>query len=119
VSDPLARAKADLVSKERELKDLQTEIDRLRSFIDMYNDYASNGVDKRSKKDIIADAAIAAIKENGPMHLSALFEAIEESGVEIGTQNPKQYLSTTLNRDDRFVSIEGEGWSVSSRRKII
>lgn len=47
------------------------------------------------------------------MSLSDLFDAIEASGVEIGIQNPKQYLSTTLNRDDRLKYVEGKGWSLS------
>lgn len=68
---------------------------------------------RRSKKDQIGDAAVVAIKENGPMSLSDLFDAIEASGVEIGIQNPKQYLSTTLNRDDRLKYVEGKGWSLS------
>lgn len=99
------------------MKDLEAEIARLKSFIAMYRGYAAHIDAKRSKKDIIGDAAEELIREAGtPIPLSELYEAIERRGIEIGTSNPKQYLSTTLNRDDRFISLEGKGWSLTHKR---
>ncbi|WP_159730128.1 hypothetical protein [Methylosinus sp. Ce-a6] len=116
MSDPLSRAMADLSTKEAAMKELQAEIDRLRSFVAMYrsyDDHAEEAEGKRSKKDIMGDAAIALIKENGPMSLSALYAAIEGQGIEIGTKNPKQYLSTTFNRDRRLKFVDGKGWMLA------
>jgi hypothetical protein len=118
MTDPLSRAMADLATKEQDISRLQNEAEKLRVFIEMYRSYAEtsipNGSDNsvpRSKKDLIADASIVVIKRHGaPVPLSVLCTEIETSGVEIGTSDPKQYLSTTLNRDSRFRSIRGEGW---------
>lgn len=121
MSDPISRAMADLTHKEQEISRLQTEMEKLRVFIEMYRSYAdapaSNGSDHgtpRSKKDIIGDAAIGVIKRHkSPVPLGILYTEIEAGGVEVGTSNPKQYLSTTLNRDGRFRSIRGEGWALA------
>jgi hypothetical protein len=118
MSDPLARAMADLAQKEQDIARLQAEAEKLRVFIEMFRSYADkpakNGSDhsaRRSKKDTIADAAVAIIRRHGaPVPLSTLYTEIEASGIEVGTSEPKQYLSTTLNRDNRFRSIRGEGW---------
>ena len=121
MSDPISRAQADLADKEQEISRLQNEADKLRVFIEMYRSYAdapaSNGIadgTPRSKKDMIGDAAIEIIKRRkAPVPFGDLYKAIEASGLEIGTAKPKQYLSTTLNRDSRFKSIKGEGWSLA------
>ncbi len=118
MSDPIPRAMADLAHKEQEISRLQNEAEKLRVFIEMYRSYAdapaSNGSDDgspRSKKDMIGDAAIGVIKRHKtPVPLGVLYTEIEADGVEVGTSAPKQYLSTTLNRDSRFRSIKGEGW---------
>jgi hypothetical protein len=118
MSDPISRATSDLAHKEQEISRLQNEAEKLRVFIEMYRSYAdepeSNGSSHaapRSKKDTIAAAAITIIKRNtAPVPLGSLFKEIQASGVEVGTSEPKQYLSTTLNRDSRFKSIKGEGW---------
>jgi hypothetical protein len=121
MSDPIARAMADLSHKEQEISRLQTEAEKLRVFIEMYRSYAdvpaSNGSKHgapRSKKDMIGDAAIEVIKRHkAPVPFGSLYKEIEASGVEVGTAKPKQYLSTTLNRDSRFKSIKGEGWGLA------
>ena len=118
MSDPVSRVMADLARKEQEISRLQNEAEKLRVFIETYRSYAdtpvSNGGDDgtpRSKKDIIGDAAIGVIKlHKAPVPLGVLYTEIEAGGVEVGTSAPKQYLSTTLNRDSRFRSIKGEGW---------
>jgi len=47
---------------------------------------------------MIADAAISIIKRHRkPVPLGVLYTEIEASGVDVGTTDPKQYLSTTLN----------------------
>jgi hypothetical protein len=113
MNGPLSRAMHDLEEKEAAMKELQAEIGRLRLFIMMYRDYAVDAEDKRSKKDILGDAAVALIKEHGAMTLAALYEGIEGQGIEVGTLNPKQYLSTTFNRDNRLKFIEGKGWTLA------
>jgi hypothetical protein len=118
MSDPLSRAMADLASKENDIARLQAEAEKLRVFIEMYQSYAgkplSNGDDRseiRSKKDKITDVAITIIRDRGvPVPTRILQTEIEAKGVEIGTSDPKQYLSTIFNRDIRFRSIRGEGW---------
>jgi hypothetical protein len=118
MSDPISRAMADLAHKEQEISRLQTEAEKLRVFIEMYRSYADvparNGSEHgtpRSKKDMSGDAAIEVIKRHKvPVPFGSLYKEIEASGVEVGTAKPKQYLSTTLNRDSRFRSIKGEGW---------
>ena len=121
--DPISRAMADLARKEQEINRLQNEAEKLRVFIEMYHSYAdspaSNGSDHsapRSKKHLIADATIAVIKSHSaPVALGSLYKEIEASGIEVGTSTPKQYLSTTLNRDRRFRSIKGEGWVLADK----
>jgi len=122
VSDPIARAQADLAQKEQEIARLQSEADKLRVFIEMYRSYADttkpavviDHINNKPKKDMIADAAISIIKRHRkPVPLGVLYTEIEASGVDVGTTDPKQYLSTTLNRDDRFRSIRGEGWALA------
>jgi hypothetical protein len=118
MSDLLARAKNDLAQKEQEISRLQAEVERLRVFIEMLHTYADEPAPNgsvpsppRSKKDLIADAAIAVIRSHSePVPLNVLYTEIEASGITIGTEKPKQYLSTTLNRDERFKSIRGDGW---------
>lgn len=121
MSDPISRAQADLAQKEQEIARLQGEADKLRVFIEMYRSYADTTkpvvvIDhiNKSKKNIIADAAISIIKRHRkPVPLGVLYTEIEASGVDVGTSDPRQYLSTTLNRDERFVSIKGEGWALA------
>lgn len=118
MSDPLLRAMSDLANKEKDIARLQAEAEKLRVFIEMYQSYAdassSNGHDHseiRSKKDKITDTAITIIRDRGaPVPTRVLQTEIEAKGVEIGTSDPKQYLSTIFNRDARFRSIRGEGW---------
>lgn len=70
-----------------------------------------SGASTRTKKDVIAEAAEALIRERAyPVPLSEIFEVLQSKGIEIGTTNPKQNLSSTLNRDGRFQSITGKGW---------
>jgi hypothetical protein len=112
----MAQLEAEAIRIQERLDAIRKENAKLETFVEVYRTLAkpeSSDDGHASKKAMITEAASSIIKKHGaPVPLKELYAAIEESGVEIGTQNPKQYLSTTLNRDDRFESIPGAGWGL-------
>lgn len=69
------------------------------------------GKRSRTKQKQVLDAARDVLREQSPMHLNQLCEAILNTGVKIGGSNPRNYLGALLSgRKTEFVTERGVGW---------
>lgn len=119
MSNPLEHAMADLRRLDTDIARLQDERARVAGFIEMYGRYAQAGgkppkhqpsVPRITKKSIVSNAVEGMLLERlAPMPIGAIHDALVDAGIEIGTDKPRQNLSSILNRDARFRSTD-KGW---------
>lgn len=141
---PLQAAKADLARIDAEIERLQGDRKRVSGFIEMYQSYSSGAsnmlflayanpqsqVPKKvppgaleqkkprssmTKREIVADAIEGYLRVAGSADLSVLYDFLLEQGIEIGTGQPKSYLSSMIHKSKRFQLVKGRKWVIKPK----
>ena len=111
ISASIRRLKADIAAnpdpRELEVSDLEQALSLL--------DGSMSAAPKRSKTEIIADAAEKFLRENqGWRRATVIYDALSAQGIEIGGQNPKSNLTAHMSASGRFVSDRERGWRLKT-----
>lgn len=112
-----------------DIKQMQAEYDRLLDELKSIEEMADRFGIPLSKRSTdataggqlsgltVRDAAYEVLAEHDrPMHLSELFEKLNESGVRIGGRDKKNSLFATIRGDQRFVNLGRNTWDLKERQ---